>query len=84
MRNIRQEVLTFKFHPGHQVLMGRDGVDALPLAEVPYLASIVTTASCDVVSAKGWRKNTLLGAGVCTQSSHVNHASSFLTHLGRS
>ena len=83
MRNVRQEALTFKFHPGDQVLMGRNGVDALPLAEVPNLASVVTAASCDVVSAKGWRKN-MLGAGVCTRSSHVNHASSFLTRLGRS
>lgn len=82
--DIREEALTFKFHPGHQVLMGRNGVDALPLAEVPYLASVVTTASCNVVSAKGWRKNMLLGAGVCTRSSHLNHASSLLTHLGRS
>lgn len=63
--------------------MGRNGVDALSLAEVPYLASIVTTASCNVVSAKESRKNALK-AELCTQSSHTTHANSCLTHLGRS
>lgn len=50
--------------------MGWNGVDALPLAEVPYLASIVTTASCNMVSAQGWRKNMLWRAGVCTELPH--------------
>lgn len=33
--------------------MGRYSVNALPLAEVPHLASVVPTASCYVVSAVG-------------------------------
>lgn len=42
-----------KLDPGHQVLMGRDGIDTAPLPKVPYFAGVVTTPSCNVVAIGG-------------------------------
>lgn len=44
--------LTLKLDPGHQVLMGRDGIDTAPLPKVPYFAGVVTAPSCNVVAVK--------------------------------
>lgn len=48
--------LTFIFHPGDQILMGGDGVNAPPLAKVPNFAGVVSTAGSDVVPTSGGRR----------------------------
>lgn len=47
----QQKRLTFKLHARHQVLVSRDGVDALPLAKIPHFAGVVATACGDVIPA---------------------------------
>lgn len=41
-----------EFDRGDEVLMGRDSVDALPLAQVPHLAGVIPTSCCYMKAAK--------------------------------
>lgn len=58
-RGREQQGLTFEPDAGDQVLVGRDGVDALPLPQVPHLAGVVPTARGHVVAAKEGRESSV-------------------------
>lgn len=44
--------LTLEFDRRQEILMGRDGVDTLPLTQVPHLTGVIPTSCCHIKAAE--------------------------------